>query len=146
MGGAAPQQQEEEELSSGARVAQILRGIFEQIEERNIRAVEVFFTVDTDGSGEVDRMEFEEALQLMRIELSIEEMDLAFEELDLDKGGTIDIDEFMGRMRLEKKWREAREQKKRGVDPDDDRRIGMLTGDEKLKAIESSGKANKLCT
>lgn len=140
MGGAAPQQQEEEELSSGARAAQILRGIFEQIEERNIRAVEVFFTVDTDGSGEVDRMEFEEALQLMRIELSIEEMDLAFEELDLDKGGTIDIDEFMGRMRLEKKWREAREQKKRGVDPDDDRRIGMLTGDEKLKAIESSGK------
>ena len=123
----------------GGRPAQILRNIFNHIEERNVRAVEVFFAVDTDGSGEMDRMEFEEALAMMKVVLSLDDMHLAFDELDSDKGGTIDIEEFMGRMRLEKKWRVAREQRKRGIDPDDDRRIGMLSGDEKAEAIMQSG-------
>jgi hypothetical protein len=130
----------EEDAGPDGRAAQVLRGIFEQIEEKEIRAVEIFFQVDTDGSGEMDPMEFEEALQLMKIKVSFDDMQLAFNELDEDKGGTVDIDEFMGRMRLEKKWRIARENKKRGVDPDDDRRIGMLTGEEKQKAILNSGK------
>ena len=46
----------------------------------------------------------------------------------------------MGRMRVEKKWRQAREEKKRGVDPDSDRRIGSLTGDDKLAAIDAAGR------
>ena len=46
----------------------------------------------------------------------------------------------MGRMRVEKKWRQAREEKKRGVDPDSDRRIGSLTGDDKLAAINAAGR------
>ncbi len=130
---------EEHDTGPEGRAAQVLRSIFEQIEERDIRAVEVFFQVDTDGSGEMDPMEFEEALNLMQIKVSFEDMTLAFEELDADKGGTIDIDEFMGRMRLEKKWRIARENQRRGVDPDDDRRIALLSGDEKQKAILQSG-------
>ena len=72
------------------RAAQILRTVFEEIEEKKIRAVEVFFAVDTDGSGEMDRMEFEEALHMMGFtELSVDDMDLAFHELDADKGGTV---------------------------------------------------------
>eukprot|EP01043_Picozoa_sp_COSAG02_P048707 COSAG02_NODE_4814_length_4948_cov_5.576614_1_plen_655_part_00 len=129
----------EHDTGPEGRAAQVLRSIFEQIDEKDIRAVEVFFQVDTDGSGEMDPMEFEEALHLMQIKVSFEDMMLAFEELDADKGGTIDIEEFMGRMRLERKWRIARENKKRGVDPDDDRRIGLLSGDEKQKAILQSG-------
>lgn len=74
----------------GGRAAQILRTVFEEIEEKKIRAVEVFFAVDTDGSGEMDRMEFEEALHMMGFtELSVDDMDLAFHELDADKGGTV---------------------------------------------------------
>ena len=139
MGRKEKQAEPEPEVELIDRPAHILRELFENIEKLNIRVVEVFFQVDTDGSGEMDKMEFEEALQMMGLTLPIDDMVLAFDELDQDKGGTIDIEEFMGRMRLEQKWRRAREHKKRGIDPDDDRRIGMLTGDEKMKAIIEAG-------
>ena len=42
----------------------------------------------------------------MEIELPWEDMQLAFKELDADGSGDIEIEEFMERMRAEKKWRQ----------------------------------------
>eukprot|EP01050_Picozoa_sp_SAG11_P015247 SAG11_NODE_1955_length_4005_cov_2.390937_7_plen_160_part_00 len=47
--------------------------------------------VDTDGSGELDLYEFEDALQRMGIELPIADMKLAFESLDEDGSGDIAV-------------------------------------------------------
>ena len=49
---------------------QIFVEVLKHTRERHIRLVEVFFTVDTDGSGEMDRNEWDEALELMGLNLS----------------------------------------------------------------------------
>ena len=87
------------------RAETLLADMFRHIEENRLRAVELFFTVDMDGSGEMDRVEFETALELMGIIMPSSDIDLAFEELDEDSGGTIEIEEFMARMRREQRWR-----------------------------------------
>eukprot|EP01048_Picozoa_sp_COSAG05_P003430 COSAG05_NODE_157_length_15666_cov_29.830410_6_plen_288_part_00 len=87
---------------------QVADKIFEYLEcSSNIRALEVFFTVDTDGSGEVDEWEWEEALRKMRISLPHDMAKAVFETMDNDNGGTISIEEFMTQMRQAKKWRKA---------------------------------------
>ena len=90
----------------------MLKQIFQHVENTNVKVVEVFFTVDTDGSGELDLYEFEEALNRMGIALDIADIKLAFKDLDEDGSGDIAIDEFMSRMRAEKKWRERATLKK----------------------------------
>ena len=37
---------------------------------RGIRVVEAFFQVDTDGSGQLDKWEFDDAIQRMGLEIS----------------------------------------------------------------------------
>ena len=71
----------------------------------HIHALEVFFTVDTDGSGSVDREEWEQAVRIMRLDLTPEQLSSAFAHLDEDGGGTIEISEFVKQMMQAKKWR-----------------------------------------
>ena len=52
------------------RAMEIFVEVLKHTRERHIRLVEVFFTVDTDGSGEMDRNEWDEALELMGLNLS----------------------------------------------------------------------------
>ena len=52
------------------RALEIFVEVLKHTRERHIRLVEVFFTVDTDGSGEMDRNEWDEALELMGLNLS----------------------------------------------------------------------------
>jgi hypothetical protein len=70
-----------------------------------VRPVEVFFRVDTDGSGTMDGEEFNEALIMMGMRLTPLQSCQAFEELDADCSGAIEIGKFMTRMRRESKWR-----------------------------------------
>lgn len=88
--------------------AEILSEIFEWIEFMGgeIKPVEVFFMVDSDGSGAMDEEEFTEALARMGMgSLNQEQVRAAFLSLDEDGGGSIEIEEFMSRLRREKKWR-----------------------------------------
>lgn len=120
---------------------EIVAKIFEQSESGYFRVVEIFFLVDTDGSGELDRNEFEVAIDMMRMKLTAAEIDLAFGELDEDGGGTIEIEEFMARMRREKKWKKEDEEHERELDAREQeaRLIEGLTGDAKQIAIENAG-------
>lgn len=58
--------------------------IFARIENKAFRPVEIFFRVDADASGSLNIGEFEEALELMEIELPYADLMLAFKELDAD--------------------------------------------------------------
>ena len=88
--------------------AQVLRNVFAHVEAQHIRVVELFFTVDTDGSGELDVFEFEDALMRMGMDLTTDQCAAAFKELDTDDSGDIEIEEFMSRLRAEKKWRDRK--------------------------------------
>ena len=120
---------------------EIVTKIFENSESGTFRVVEIFFLVDTDGSGELDRNEFEVAIDMMKIQLTPAEIDLAFGELDEDGGGTIEIEEFMARMRREKKWKKDDEEHERELDAREQeaRLIDGLTGEAKQIAIENAG-------
>ena len=132
----------------------LLSDLFRRIDAGNFRVVEVFFTVDTDGSGEMDRMEFEDALDYMNINLPTEDIDLAFQELDEDRGGTIEIEEFMSRFHREQKWRredlaeaaqlaEEEEEKKEVPKKQEKmaRLIESLSGDEQKVMIAKAGQS-----
>lgn len=114
--------------------------IFAHVEKHDIRVIEIFFLVDTDGSGELDVMEFEDALQRMGIELPTKDVLLAFQELDADGSGEIAIEEFMGRMRSEKKWRERasnhKSAKEEGADLFLQEALLADTAEDRLKIIE----------
>ncbi len=132
--------------ASGRKITpggEIVTKIFDICENGAFRIVEVFFLVDTDGSGEMDKNEFEVALDMMKIRLTPAEIDLAFDELDEDGGGTIEIEEFMTRMRREKKWRQEDEKHEREVTARQQqaRMIEGLTGEAKQLAIENAGKS-----
>eukprot|EP01043_Picozoa_sp_COSAG02_P037185 COSAG02_NODE_2773_length_8058_cov_8.208820_3_plen_856_part_00 len=122
---------------------EIVTKIFEKSQTGMFRIVEVFFLVDTDGSGEMDRNEFEVALDMMKFKLAPADIDLAFDELDEDGGGTIEIEEFMARMRREKKWRQEDEEHEHQLNAREEemRMIEGLTGEAKQLAIESAGKS-----
>ena len=80
--------------------------IFEYLDcSKHVRAVEVFYTVDTDGSGELDSEEWIEALRMMRLDLTDMQARSVFKLLDDDNSGTIHIEEFMIHMLQAKKWR-----------------------------------------
>eukprot|EP01052_Picozoa_sp_SAG31_P030632 SAG31_NODE_3159_length_4609_cov_3.554324_4_plen_130_part_00 len=49
------------------------------------RVVETFFRVDTDGSGELDSVEFEEAMEQLGLSLTATELGLVLNEFDEDE-------------------------------------------------------------
>ena len=125
----------------------LLDKIFRFIDESpDMRAVEVFFSVDSDGSGELDFYEFEAALEMMKIDLTELQTRSAFTELDEDQSGAIEVEEFMKQMRHEKKWRlrsinkglQARKEK--GIaDPKEYlKKVECLDGAERYQAIEAA--------
>ncbi len=55
---------------------------------------EAFQKFDTDGSGQIDRVEFAQAMHLMGLRMSKEAYDLLFKTYDVDSSGEIDLKEF----------------------------------------------------
>jgi hypothetical protein len=49
--------------------AELMGSIFGYVASSKVRAVEVFYSVDTDGSGALDLWEFQAALRMMRIQV-----------------------------------------------------------------------------
>lgn len=54
-----------------------------------------FRIIDVDGSGALNKEEFNRAMALFGAELSQEEIDALFEKYDVDGGGTVSTDEYL---------------------------------------------------
>ncbi len=105
----------------------ILSHLFHYIERTMAKVLDVFERIDTDGSGEIDREEFRRAVAMMGFEVPGAipetlrkpeqfEVDAAFDVLDADGGGAVEIDEFLVAMKTQRKQaaQEALERQQRG--------------------------------
>ena len=72
--------------------------IYAHTRRQNIRLRELFFTIDKDNSGKMDRNEWDEALSLMDMLLSADDANAAFEALDVNGQGSVEIEDFMARV------------------------------------------------
>jgi Ca2+-binding EF-hand superfamily protein len=73
--------------------------IFEFINEKKFRVIDMFNKIDVDGNGELDALEFHMCMKEMGMELDEKEVGLIMQKLDSDGGGSIGIDEFLDEMR-----------------------------------------------
>ncbi len=60
------------------------------------KAKELFLTADADGSGEIDKEEFKNLLELLEIHLTDTQISDAMAQYDVDGQGTIELPEFLG--------------------------------------------------
>ena len=65
------------------------------IKKEHLKVIDMFFRIDVDGSGEIEPLEFVQALSKMGLQLSREELDAVVHELDVDGDGTVELHEFM---------------------------------------------------
>jgi hypothetical protein len=94
-------------VTEALRVEDIFRKLADHVAERKVKLVDVFYRADADGSRSVDRYEWADTLEHMGLELSTQEAELIFGSLDADGGGSIDIDEFLSRMKKEQEKRKT---------------------------------------
>lgn len=80
-----------------AMVDGALETIFEQLGgiDAKPKAAQVFREIDTDDSGELSYEEFEDALKLLNVKLSIAQLDGVIQSLDQDGDGGISVKEFV---------------------------------------------------
>lgn len=76
----------------GQAISKWFRSLSGSALEKTIK--EAFQKFDTDGSGQIDRVEFAQAMHLMGLRMSKEAYDLLFKTYDVDRSGEIDLREF----------------------------------------------------
>eukprot|EP01043_Picozoa_sp_COSAG02_P009663 COSAG02_NODE_330_length_24501_cov_39.465850_30_plen_840_part_00 len=76
----------------------IFAQIYAHTQKQNVRLVELFFLVDADKSGTMNQHEWDEALNLMEVDLSEGDAKAAFEALDVNGQGNVEINDFMARV------------------------------------------------
>jgi hypothetical protein len=81
----------------------VFKGIFEYLDREKTKVMDLFHTIDADGSGTLDAWEFQTALKEMGVSLSQADTITAMKEIDFDFDGTIDVAEFLARVREEQK-------------------------------------------
>eukprot|EP01046_Picozoa_sp_COSAG06_P006373 COSAG06_NODE_299_length_18009_cov_6.715952_7_plen_904_part_00 len=105
----------------------ILAQLFHYIERTMAKIIDVFERIDADGSGALDKSEFRKAVFMMGFEVpgvvpdtlrkpEEFEVDAAFDVLDADGGGEVEIEEFLSAMKAQRKQAalEALERQQRG--------------------------------
>ena len=104
---AAPQRAAQLQASSSTG-ALVMQTMSDYIRRTKSKVVDVFHFFDKDGSGELDAWELREALAHLGLKLEPEQVVQAMKEIDANYDGTIDIDEFMKRIRRESIAQRAR--------------------------------------
>ena len=82
-----------------AFAARVLGGVLEYTERTKTSVTRVFASVDTDGSGDLDIVEFQEAMRSMGQVLTHLEIQEVMAELDIDGSGTIEASEFLDKLK-----------------------------------------------
>jgi len=91
---------------------------------------DAFSLHDTDGSGAVDVVELGGALRFMGYPVTVEEQKLLMDDVDVDKSGELDYDEFLKVMRWYKEEEIKRVKKAFDYEEDDHRHQGTLARDQ----------------
>lgn len=104
---AAPQRAANSEASSSTG-ALVMNMVSDYIQRTKSKVVDVFHFFDKDGNGELDAWELREALAHLGLQLDTEQVVQAMKEIDVNYDGTIDIDEFIKRIRRESIAQRAR--------------------------------------
>lgn len=104
---AAPQRAAQLRASSSTG-GLVMTTVSDYIQRTKSKVVDVFHFFDKDGNGELDAWEFREALAHLGLQLDTEQVVQAMKEIDANYDGTIDIDEFMKRVRRESIAQRAR--------------------------------------
>ena len=92
-------------------VAKVFQQCFEYIHKTRQSATQIFSRVDTDGSGELDLLEFQESMRRMGQHLTSNQAFEIMAELDLDGSGTIGVSEFLDKLKQVRAETETRMQK-----------------------------------
>lgn len=90
----------------------VMSTVSDYIQRTKSKVVDVFHSFDKDGNGELDAWEFRDALAHLGLMLDKDQVVLAMKEIDANYDGTIDIDEFMKRVRRESIAQRARSRSK----------------------------------
>jgi hypothetical protein len=91
-----------EQLTADAAVRKMFEGLSPH--ELKRKTLETFQAVDADGNRQLDKDEFAQAFALMGLKLAPKDRDALFAEVDVDRSGTVDLEEFcqMVKMYLDK--------------------------------------------
>jgi calmodulin len=93
------------------RIDEKLRGMRHEHEEEYAKSIGFsdetlrdlrwcFESLDSDGSGQLDKLEARQAFSIMRLQVSQEAFESAFAALDIDRSGELSFREFLDLMRL----------------------------------------------
>lgn len=85
--------------SRRAFAARVLGGVLDHTERTKTSVTRVFARVDSDGSGDLDIDEFQEAMRTMGQALTPLEVQEVMAELDIDGSGTIEAPEFIDKLK-----------------------------------------------
>jgi hypothetical protein len=111
---AAPQRTAQLRASSSTG-ALVMSTVSDHIQRTKSKVVDVFHSFDKDGNGELDAWEVREALAQLGLQLDAVQVAQAMKEIDANYDGTIDIDEFLQRIRRETVAQRARSRSTAGL-------------------------------
>ena len=105
-----------------------------------LMGLSVLRRVDSDGSGDLDVIEFQEALRRMGQDLTPNQVEQVMYELDLDKSGSIGVSEFLDKLKQAENERVADTKKCKALfDEADDDNSGQLDAGEVAMVAEKMG-------
>eukprot|EP00930_Biecheleria_cincta_P020739 TRINITY_DN15528_c0_g1_i2.p1 TRINITY_DN15528_c0_g1~~TRINITY_DN15528_c0_g1_i2.p1 ORF type:complete len:330 (-),score=73.52 TRINITY_DN15528_c0_g1_i2:299-1288(-) len=114
-----------EDLKSKGPMKRAIHGMVKQIQSRGLSELELFNTIDTDGSGTLERGELMVALRKLGVKLLSVELDGILRAIDVDGNGTIDYQEFYFLIKSESDALMEGE-----PDQDDPRMLGFEPGEQ----------------
>ena len=116
-----------------------LNRIFEMMEDKKLRLVDLFHSLDRDGSGSIDAAELVSAFAQHGVHATVDEVSELLDRLDVDGNNHIDIQEFLPQMRAvqNERRREARMRRNSGVDLPNQSPVSAAAG---VPAAPSMGK------
>ena len=83
-------------IALASLITQVRKKVHTQMKTKSESALQQFRQFDSDESGEIDEVEFMEALKFMGIRISKKEVQMVFRCLDANETGGIDLDEWEG--------------------------------------------------
>lgn len=90
-----------------AYATKVLARVFDYIDKTHASLTRIFARVDSDGTGDLDIVEFQETLRRMGQQLTPDQASAVMSELDIDHSGKIAVSEFLDKLKQAESQRRA---------------------------------------